>query len=53
MQPVFVLLGAVLTVLSPNVRELMDAGAPILLMAYVLAPITAMAISAKSCLASA
>jgi hypothetical protein len=50
---VFVLLGIALTLLSPNARELIDAGAIVLLIAFLLAPMTAVAISAKSCLAAA
>jgi hypothetical protein len=50
---VFVPLAVALTLLSPNARELMDAGAFALLIAFFLAPMTAVAISAKSCLAAA
>jgi hypothetical protein len=49
----FVLLGIVLTLLSPDLRQLIDAGALFLLGAFLLAPMTAVAVSARSCLAAA
>jgi hypothetical protein len=49
----FVLLGIALTLLSPDLRQLIDAGALFLLGAFLLAPMTAVAVSARSCLAAA
>ena len=50
---VFAPLALALTLLSPNPQELIDAGALVLLTAFVLAPMTAVAVSARSCLAAA
>jgi hypothetical protein len=50
---VFTPLAFALTLLSPNPQELIDAGGLVLLTAFVLAPMTAVALSARSCLAAA